>query len=91
MPFALQRLSVQLWMAIADEAQRAIGAASRGRELWGEARAIGGTHAGGRWGPPARRRRRFFRITVVLLVKLADLARTRAKFVFLSAQQQPEG
>ena len=32
MPFALQRLSVQLWMALADEAQRAIGAASRGRE-----------------------------------------------------------
>ena len=32
MPFALQRLSVQLWTALADEAQRAIGAASRGRE-----------------------------------------------------------
>ena len=32
MPFALQRLSVQLWIALADEAQRAIGAASRGRE-----------------------------------------------------------
>ena len=32
MPFALQRLSVQLWVALADEAQRAIGAASRGRE-----------------------------------------------------------
>ena len=30
MPFALQRLSVQLWTALADEAQRAIGAASRG-------------------------------------------------------------
>ena len=29
--------------------------------LWGEARALGGTHAGGRWGPPARRRRRFVR------------------------------
>ena len=29
-------------------------------DLWGEARALGGTHAGGRWGPPARRRRRFF-------------------------------
>ena len=28
--------------------------------IWGEARALGGTHAGGRWGPPARRRRRFF-------------------------------
>ena len=26
MPFALQRLSVQLWTALADEAQRAIGA-----------------------------------------------------------------
>ena len=33
MPFALQRLSVQLWMALADEAQRAIGAPSRGREV----------------------------------------------------------
>ena len=32
MPFALQRLSVQLWVALADEAQRAIGAASRDRE-----------------------------------------------------------
>ena len=32
MPFALQRLSVQLWTALADEAQRAIGAASRDRE-----------------------------------------------------------
>ena len=32
MPFALQRLSVQLWTALADEAQRAIGAASRSRE-----------------------------------------------------------
>ena len=31
MPFALQRLSVQLWTALADEAQRAIGAASQGR------------------------------------------------------------
>ena len=30
------------------------------QRLWGEARALGGTHAGGRWGPPARRRRRFF-------------------------------
>ena len=30
MPFALERLSVQLWTALADEAQRAIGAASRG-------------------------------------------------------------
>ena len=28
--------------------------------LWGEAGALGGTHAGGRWGPRARRRRRFF-------------------------------
>ena len=32
MPFALQRLSVQLWTALKDEAQRAVGAASRGRE-----------------------------------------------------------
>ena len=29
--------------------------------LWGEAGPLAGTHAGGRWGPVARRRRRFFR------------------------------
>ena len=29
---AVQRLSVQLWTALADEAQRAVGAASRCRE-----------------------------------------------------------
>ena len=29
--------------------------------LWGEAGALEGIHAGGRWGPTARRRRRFFR------------------------------
>ena len=29
--------------------------------LWGEAGPLGGTHAGGRWGPMARRRRRFVR------------------------------
>jgi len=48
MPFALQRLSVQLWVALADEAQRAIGAASRGREgPRGNASGMGGseTHA----------------------------------------------
>ena len=30
--------------------------------LWGEAGALEGIHAGGRWGPTARRRRRFFGI-----------------------------
>ena len=32
------------------------------KSLWGGAGALEGTHAGGRWGPTARRRRRFFRI-----------------------------
>ena len=34
----------------------------RENSLWGGAGALEGTHAGGRWGPTARRRRRFFRI-----------------------------
>ena len=47
MPFALQRLSVQLWTALADEAQRAIGAASRGREgPRGEVSGMGGSIRG---------------------------------------------
>ena len=49
---------------------RAASASERGRvhcryghpgALWGEAGALEGIHAGGRWGPMARRRRRFFR------------------------------
>lgn len=48
MPFALQRLSVQLWTALADEAQRAIGAASRGREgPRGEVSGMGGSKGKG--------------------------------------------
>ena len=48
MPFALQRLSVRLWMALADEAQRAIGAASRSREgPRGNASGTGGSEGKG--------------------------------------------
>ncbi|EOD35921.1 hypothetical protein EMIHUDRAFT_227018 [Emiliania huxleyi CCMP1516] len=51
MPFALQRLSVQLWVALADEAQRAIGAASRGREgPRGNASGMGGSEGKGAGG-----------------------------------------
>ena len=51
MPFALQRLSVQLWTALADEAQRAIGAASRSREgPRGNASGMGGSEGKGAGG-----------------------------------------
>ena len=51
MPFALQRLSVQLWTALADEAQRAIGAASRDREgPRGNASGMGGSEGKGAGG-----------------------------------------
>ena len=51
MPFALQRLSVQLWVALADEAQRAIGAASRDREgPRGNASGMGGSKGKGAGG-----------------------------------------
>ena len=61
MPFALQRLSVQLWTALADEAQRAIGAASRDREgPRGGASGMGGSKGKGAGAPsraPAPQRR----------------------------------
>ena len=59
MPFAPQRLSVvQLWTALADEAQRpAIGAASRGREVpRQEASGMGGSKGKGAGGRPVGRR-----------------------------------
>ena len=36
-------------------------------DLWGGAGALEGIHAGGRWGPMARRRRRFFRMFCAIL------------------------